>query len=158
MTGSLTRQTVGANPRAERLGRETSRLPSSGWDWHVGFGSAVLVLGLLMTTDAKGTVAFAWFPEYPLPMVCLIRKYFAVDCLTCGMTRSIILLLDGCLAESLAHHRMGWFVLLVILLQIPYGIQLRWRGAAAWRPSSLVVEVMSIMLAAVLVGVRFLSW
>ena len=31
---------------------------------------------------------------------------------------------------------LGWLVLLVILLQIPYGIQLRWRDAAAWRPST----------------------
>ena len=152
------RQATKMNRATESSTLRSDRPQPNNWTWHVGIGLAVPVLGLLMTTGEDGTVALAFLPEHPLPMFCLIRKYFDFDCLTCGMTHSIILLLHGRTEQSLAHHSLGWLVLLVILLQIPYGIQLYLRGAAAWRPSSLLVVGFWTALFAALVIVRLGNW
>lgn len=128
------------------------------WAWHVGIGLAVPILAMLMTINEDGTVALAFLPDYPLPMVCLIRKHFHIDCLTCGMTRSVILLAQGRLQQSFAQHSLGWLALLLVLLQIPYGIQLRLRGRDAWQPSKSLVLIFWTILLAALIIVRIEKW
>ena len=126
---------------------------SDAWKLHVGLGLAVPILGLLLTVDASGAVAPTFLPDHSLPTVCLFRRCFGLDCLTCGVTRSIVLLLHGHLTESIAAHRFGWLVLLVILAQVPYGTQLRWRGADAWRPS----ERTGVLFATAIFGALFVN-
>ena len=105
------------------------------WAWRVGLGIAVPLLGLLLRTHESGSVAFVFLPDRPLPMVCLLRRYFELECLGCGLSRIIVLLLHGHLHESITTHCLGWLILLLVLAQIPYGLQLRKRQRDAWRPS-----------------------
>lgn len=80
---------------------------------------AVPVLGLLLSTDATGHVAFAGLEAYPLPTVCPSR-WLGLRCPTCGLTRSVIAAMHGDAGKSLAHHPLGWAILLQIVAQIPY--------------------------------------
>jgi hypothetical protein len=80
---------------------------------------AVPVLGALMTTSPGGQVAFAGFESRPLPTLCASR-WLGFSCPTCGVTRSIIALVHGEIAQSLAFHRFGWLILLFIVAQAPY--------------------------------------
>lgn len=110
---------------------------------------AVPLLGRMMAFDAAGQVWFTGLDRYPLPTLCPSR-WFGFRCLTCGATRSIIALMQGDIAGSLAMHRFGWLVLLLIVTQIPY------RFARVLRPERriLIVErlgFMSLVITGVLV-------
>jgi cytochrome b561 len=90
---------------------------------HLSFlilGLAVPLLGLMLQTVDHNRIAFGWLPDHPLPHVCLSRALFNFECPTCGLTRSTIHLMHGRLGESFAAHRLGWFVLLLFAVQVPY--------------------------------------
>jgi hypothetical protein len=82
---------------------------------------SVPLLGACMTTLDGEQVAMAGLERYPLPTLCSSR-WLGVQCPTCGVTRSIIELMHGNLSDSLAFHRVGWLILVFIMLQIPYRI------------------------------------
>lgn len=103
---------VGPARRSVRAGRLTHALILAG-------ALAVPVLGWLMTPVSGGQVAFSGLESYPLPTLCLSRR-LGWDCPTCGVTRSMIALVQGELLLSLSKHRFGWLVLLNFLAQIPY--------------------------------------
>src|SRR5690606_13814300 len=88
---------------------------------------AVPAFGLSMTRLSDERVAFAGFESLPLPTLCVSRQ-LGIECATCGMTRSVIALMHGEFADSVSLHRLGWLVLLVIVLQIPY------RAIRLWNP------------------------
>ncbi|MEM6473834.1 MAG: DUF2752 domain-containing protein [Planctomycetota bacterium] len=133
----------------------TARPRSSDWAWHVSIGTVVLLLAVAMTVNADGSVSLIFLPDHSLPMICAIRKHFHVDCLTCGMTRSVISLVHGQWEQSIMHHRLGWLALLGIALQIPYGIQLRLRGENAWQPREGSVVTFWVLGISLLVLARF---
>lgn len=81
--------------------------------------AAVPVSGRLMSYDPDGRVWFSAFPAGVLPTLCPSR-WFGFRCLTCGVTRSIIALMHGDFAASIALHRFGWLMLLLIVAQAPY--------------------------------------
>lgn len=84
-------------------------------------GVAVPSLALLMDVPGDGrVVCFRFLPDVPLPDVCMMQRAFGVDCPGCGLTRSIICLTQGRIADSLAMHRLGWLVLALLILQVPY--------------------------------------
>ena len=85
----------------------------------LGAAAAVPVLGRLMSYDPDGRVWFAAFPAGVLPTLCPSR-WFGFRCLTCGATRSIIALMHGDFVASIALHRFGWLMLLLIAAQVPY--------------------------------------
>jgi hypothetical protein len=49
-----------------------------------------------------------------------MRIMFQRDCPGCGLTRSFIHLAHGDWRRSLAIHRVGWLLALVVVAQIPY--------------------------------------
>ena len=58
--------------------------------------------------------------QFPLPQVCASRSLLGLKCPGCGLTRSIIHLAEGDWRASWRSHRLGGFMALVIVLQIPY--------------------------------------
>ena len=129
--------------------------PTSTWMLHVGIGLIVIGTGLTMTNHPDGTVSTPILMGHRLPMICQIRKQMGFDCLTCGMTRSVVHLLQGRFEQSFTQHPLGWLFLSLIALQIPYGLQLRFLGDRAWRPSDLTLITCSVMTATALILVRF---
>jgi hypothetical protein len=88
----------------------------------LGLSIAVVLGGLLVDVNADGSIYLRGLPEFPFPVACPLRRFFGISCPTCGMTRSIVFLLQGRLADSFAVHRLGWLVFALIVLQIPYRI------------------------------------
>jgi hypothetical protein len=96
---------------------------------------AVVLVALLVQVNAEGAIYLRSLPDYPLPVICPLRRYFGISCPTCGMTRSIVFLVQGRVADSLAVHRLGWLVFGLIVLQIPYRLWcLIARRSAPYRP------------------------
>jgi hypothetical protein len=88
----------------------------------LGLSIAVVLGGLLIDVNGDGSIFLRGLPEFPLPLVCPLRRFFGISCPTCGMTRSIVFLLQGRLADSVAVHRLGWLIFALIVAQIPYRI------------------------------------
>jgi Protein of unknown function (DUF2752) len=86
----------------------------------LGLSIAVLLGGLLVDVNADGSIYLRGLPQFPFPIVCPLRRFFGISCPTCGMTRSIVFLVQGRLADSFAVHRLGWLIFALIVLQIPY--------------------------------------
>ncbi|MBN1589113.1 MAG: DUF2752 domain-containing protein [Pirellulales bacterium] len=81
---------------------------------------AVVVLSCWFEVQPGGRIAFWGLEEYPLPQTCMSRSLFGVDCPGCGLTRSFVHLAHGRWQESLAVHRVGWLLVVAVLLQFPY--------------------------------------
>lgn len=86
----------------------------------LGISVAVLLVALFLEVNADGSIYLRGLPEFPFPVVCPLRRLFGISCPTCGMTRSIVFLTRGRLADSFAVHRLGWLILAAIVWQIPY--------------------------------------
>jgi hypothetical protein len=114
----------------EALERAAFPLPNVGdyrlandtrWHWTVLAGAmAVLVVGLLVDINANGAIFLRGLPSIEFPAICPLRRFFGIPCPTCGMTRSVVHLVQGRPSASFAAHRLGWLVLAVILFQLPY--------------------------------------
>ncbi len=82
---------------------------------------AVVVLSSSLTTvNDNRQIAVPGFTQFPLPEVCQSRVWLKTDCPGCGLTRSFIHFFHGRFRESLALHRFGWLLALVVAAQIPY--------------------------------------
>jgi hypothetical protein len=89
--------------------------------WVVLLGSiAVLIAGLLVDVNAEGAIFLRGLPRVSFPVICPLRRFFGISCPTCGVTRSMVFMLQGRPSESFAVHRLGWLVLAAIVFQIPY--------------------------------------
>ena len=82
--------------------------------------AAVVVLMFLLEVRSDQRVEFFFLPDVPLPESCLSRGWFELDCPGCGLTRSFIYLAAGRIEESWSANRVGWLLLLAVLLQFPY--------------------------------------
>lgn len=89
----------------------------------LGIGIAVPLLGAMLVVDGE-RIAFAFAPDWQFPHLCSSRVLFDVQCPGCGLTRSIVHLMHGDVAESFAVHHLGGLVLALIVLQIPWQV---WR-------------------------------
>ena len=97
----------------------------------LALGVSVPVLGLMLQTIGHDRIAFSWLPDHPLPHLCLSRAVFDFECPACGLTRSIVHLMHGRLAESFAAHRLGWLALLLFGILIAGRLFAGWRGKRA---------------------------
>jgi hypothetical protein len=106
------------------------------------FGAlGIVVAGLVIDVDQEGTLSVVGAPSLKLPVVCPLRRYLGIPCPACGLSRSVTHLLHGRPLESLATHRLGWMLLLGLLIQIPYRI---WclAGRKAWLDHPPIEDLM----------------
>jgi hypothetical protein len=119
--------------RASDFGRANPTHSSERWLHALILLAAVAVplLGLSLTVLNGDQVAITGFERYSLPTLCASR-WLGVQCPTCGVTRSIIELMHGNFARSFGHHRLGWLILMFLMLQIPYRVVRLLRPARRW--------------------------
>jgi hypothetical protein len=92
-------------------------------DWHFSVlvgAVAVMVLAAILQVRTDQRVALTGLQGAPIPETCGMRIMFQRDCPGCGLTRSFIHLAHGDWRRSLAIHRVGWLLALVVVAQIPY--------------------------------------
>lgn len=113
--------------RARQIARRRER------HWTMLFVATVIVmLSIMLQVRDDTKVELRICPGYPMPEMCLSRKWFQCECPGCGLTRSFILLAQGDWRGSLAMHRVGWLLALAVLAQFPYrSISLRIPGQTA---------------------------
>ena len=101
------------------------------WNRHLPWlllGIAVPLLATLLVVIDGERVGFFFLPDYPFPPLCSMRSLFGVDCPGCGLTRSVIHLVHGRVAQSLAVHHLGWLLFLIIVVPVPLRIWYLFRG------------------------------
>jgi len=76
---------------------------------------AIVAFCLLADSNA-GTVTFL---GYSLPSMCIFQRMTGFDCPGCGLTRALILALQGRFAESYYMHIWGIPLAFLLLTQIP---------------------------------------
>lgn len=81
---------------------------------------SVLALAFVLRVMPDQRVEFVFLRGSPLPESCLSRTLFNVNCPGCGLTRSFIHLAAGRVGDSLSANRVGWLLLIAVLIQIPY--------------------------------------
>lgn len=75
-----------------------------------------------LTIVDGGRVAFWFAPGHPLPHVCLSQRWLGLNCPGCGLTRSLIALLQGDWSRAWQMHRLGWLVLAILTTEVPLRI------------------------------------
>ena len=94
--------------------------------------AAALGAGLIVQPPAGGADAPLTIFGFALPGVCSFRRLTGIPCAGCGLTRSVVLLLHGRLADSLAAHPFGPIVMALALLQIPPRLSRALGRGEAW--------------------------
>lgn len=114
-----------------------------------------ITIGLLLSPTAPNQPLT--LGSIPLPQTCASVRDFGIECPGCGLTRSWVSALHGRLAESFAHHRLGWLILLYAMTQIlRHGLLL---AQPDWRPMIEAKFGKYLDRALVLVaGLLFLNW
>ena len=112
--------------------------------------AAILAGGLVAQPVASpGGVELSLFGVH-LPAVCWLRTATGLPCASCGLTRSVVLLLHGRLTESLAMHPFGIPTLALALLLLPPRMAVlagrpgRW--IARWDRLWLIAAVSTLVL------------
>lgn len=82
----------------------------------------VVIMAFLLQTRPDHRVQFRWGPSFPLPESCGSKIFFGVECPGCGLTRSFISLSRGDFSEAWKWNRVGWLLVVALLLQFPYRI------------------------------------
>ncbi|MGP0069855.1 MAG: DUF2752 domain-containing protein [Isosphaeraceae bacterium] len=112
---------------------------------------AVAILAFMLVEVPDGRIAVRGFTRFPLPKACMSRTILGLKCPGCGLTRSIIHLVEGDWRASWHSHRLGGLFAVLIALQIPY------RLLALRRPDRPVIParwlvVSAFLLVAMLLG------
>ncbi|NQV28507.1 MAG: DUF2752 domain-containing protein [Rhodopirellula sp.] len=82
--------------------------------------ATVVVLMFLLQVRNDQRVEFYFLPGIPFPESCFSRSLFGIDCPGCGLTRSFIYLAAGRVIESFSANRIGWLLMVAVLIQFPY--------------------------------------
>jgi uncharacterized protein DUF2752 len=102
-------------------GRVVAQLRDRHWTM-LWLSLAIIAASFLLQLGTDSDVHLAGAPGIKLPALCGSRALFGVECPGCGLTRSFVALARGDLSTSFHYHRLGWFVALVVVCQIPYRI------------------------------------
>lgn len=85
----------------------------------VGAIASLLLVGfVLQPVPGTGGKELSLF-GVTLPAVCLFRRATGLPCASCGLTRSVVLLLHGRLGEAVALHPFGPIALALAIGQLP---------------------------------------
>lgn len=93
--------------------------------------TTIVALSVLLDVRSDQRVAFRFLPQFPLPETCASRVLLGIDCPGCGLTRSLVHLAHGRIAESYAMHHVGWLIAAAVLCQLPYRLLALRRGEDA---------------------------
>jgi hypothetical protein len=113
--------------------------------------SLVIAAAPLLQVLPNERVALRGMDNLVLPPSCPSRELFGVSCPGCGLTRSFVHLAHGDWSSSWRVHRIGWLLMLVFLLQIPYRAYLLW-GPGKYRLRQAASDWIGIGLIALLLG------
>lgn len=113
----------------------------------------IIVLAFLFHVRQDQRIEFVFLSDAPLPHTCMSRALLGWSCPLCGLTRSFIFLAHGRWAESFGVHRLGWFIALAVVAQVPYRI------VSLNCPGRLVLgRVFPKAFGLTLIGVLFGNW
>lgn len=115
--------------------RSRGRKPLSMRNWHrqvLVTSIVIIVLAMVLQVRSDQRVFVSGASAMPVPETCGMQILFGRPCPGCGLTRSFIHLAHGDWRSSLAIHRIGWLVALLVVCQIPY------RLLALWKPELTV--------------------
>ncbi len=76
---------------------------------------AVVVLSAVLTPSDSVLSLFGW----ELPGLCLWKNMTGMDCMGCGLTRSFTWMGHGDVVSAFERHKVGPFLYLVVLVQVP---------------------------------------
>jgi hypothetical protein len=79
-----------------------------------------VALAPLLEVRGGERVTLRGLPMAQLPPLCGSQIWLGMSCPGCGLTRSWVLLAHGDWAASVQQHRLGWLLMGLALLQIPY--------------------------------------
>lgn len=91
----------------------------------------------------------------PLVQMCWVKSVTGIPCPTCGLSRSLVAWLDGRIALAWQLHPLSIFLLVPLILQIPYRLFIIFSGRRI-RFFSARMFVSSISLT--YVGLFLLNW
>lgn len=86
----------------------------------------ILFLSVVLTVQ-HGTQVVIPFVGQPLPELCFLRRYLALDCPGCGLTRCFISLGHGDVPAAWSYNPAGLLLFAVIAFQIPFRAIQLWR-------------------------------
>ncbi|GAB4138272.1 MAG: hypothetical protein Tsb009_06310 [Planctomycetaceae bacterium] len=121
------------------------------YHWNLFSGSVgVLILACCFVILPDDRIAFKGFESSPLPHLCPLRAVADINCLTCGLTRSVIHTIHGRFHSAWSLHRLGIPVVLFFGLQIPYRLSVLYHGRSLMeseiRPQYVVWIVLLIFM------------
>jgi hypothetical protein len=99
----------------------------------VALFSGFLAAAVLLPPVAPGAEGGLTLAGVRLPEVCALQRAAGLPCPGCGLTRSWVSALHARPAESLAHHPLGWLVLLYVAAQL--GRHAAWLTLPRRRPA-----------------------
>ena len=102
-------------------------------------------------------VALRGFQDVVLPPSCPSRTIFDVNCPGCGLTRSFVHIAHGDWQSSLRVHRIGWLIMLMAVLQIPYRAHALW-GSGRFVLGSAAGNWFGFAITALLIGNWIFGW
>ena len=111
----------------------------------------VLAAAPMLEVRPQGRVGVRGVPALVLPPSCPLRELLGIDCPGCGLTRSFVHLGHANWRVSLASHRVGWLLMTVAVLQIPYRAALLC-GATRLAPSRCFDGILAVGLLGLLLG------
>lgn len=108
--------------RKAREHRAGNRAATAMTEWRVHLLVLALCVGLLgvavlLAPVAPGGGERITVAGVTVPEVCALERTIGLPCPGCGLTRSWVSAVHGDLRASLAHHPLGWLVLLYALAQ-----------------------------------------
>ncbi|MBN2089722.1 DUF2752 domain-containing protein [candidate division KSB1 bacterium] len=80
----------------------------------------LLIFARILTLNENQQVVLPFGTHPPFPNVCHFKNIFGIDCPSCGLTRSFILWMHGDYLDAWKIHRLSIFILVILLIQIPY--------------------------------------
>ncbi|MFQ3648945.1 MAG: DUF2752 domain-containing protein [Gemmataceae bacterium] len=123
--------------------------------WHLQMlilCALALAAAPLLQVQGRDKVSLRGWSAAELPPLCGSQIFFGISCPGCGLTRSWVSLAHGEVSRSLDHHRLGWLLMLLALLQIPYRLHALYTG------KPLLPDRLATGIGLALIAALFLNW